>query len=52
MPSNFTKRILIEQTELDGRQQRQFLEHLPELQAIVRSLINMRNITASNKLTE
>ena len=42
---------MIEQAELDRLQQRQLREHSPELQAMVRLLNNMRDITANKKLT-
>ena len=42
---------MIEQAELDRLQQRQLCEHTPELQAMVRLLNNMRDITANKKLT-
>ena len=43
--------MLIEQAELDRHQQRQILEHSPELQAMARMLNNMRDIMANRKLT-
>ena len=46
------KKVLIEQAELDRRQQRQLREHLPELQVMVRLLHNMRDITAHKKLID
>ena len=48
--SSFTKKVLIEQAELDRLQQRQLREYSPELQAMVRLLNNMRDITANKKL--
>ena len=42
---------MIEQAELDRLQQRQLREHSPELQAMVRLLKNMRDITDNKKLT-
>ena len=51
MTSSFSKKVLIEQDELDRLQQRQLREHSPELQAMVRLLNNMRDITANKKLT-
>ena len=42
---------MIEQAELDRCQIRQLHEHSPELQAIMRLLSNMRDITANKKLT-
>ena len=51
MTSSFSKKVLIEQAELDRLQQRQLREHSPELQAMVRLLNNMRDITANKKLT-
>ena len=50
MISSFSKKVLIEQAELDHRKQRQLREHSPELQAMVRFLNNMRDITANKKL--
>ena len=51
MTSSFSKKVLIEQAELDSLQQRQLREHSPELQAMVRLLNNMKDITAKTKLT-
>ena len=51
MTGSFSKNVLIEQAELDRLQQRQLREHSPELQAMVRFLNNMRDITANNQLT-
>ena len=48
--SSFFKNILIEQAELDPLQQRQLREYSPELQAMVRLLTNMMDITANKKL--
>ena len=48
--SSFSKKVLIEQAELDRLQQRQLREHSPELQAMMRLLNNMMDITANNKL--
>ena len=48
--SSFSKTVLIEQAELDRLQQRQLREYSPELQAMVRLLSNMINITANKKL--
>ena len=42
--------VLIEQTELDRLKQRQLREYSAELQAIVRLLKNMMDITANKKL--
>ena len=50
MTSSFSKKGLIEQAELDGLQQRQLREHSPEIQALVRLLHNMWEITANKKL--
>ena len=47
--SSFSKKALIEQAELDRLQQRQIREHSPELQAMARLLINMRDIMANRK---
>ena len=51
MTSSFFKKVLIEQAELDRLYKRQLREHLPELQAMVRLLNNMRDITANKKFT-
>ena len=48
--SSFSKKVLIEQTELYRLQQRQLREYSPELQAMVRLLNNMIDITANKKL--
>ena len=48
--SSFSIRVLIEQAELDRLQQRQLREYSPELQAMVRFLNNMMDITANKKL--
>ena len=48
--SSFSKNGLIEQAELDRLQQRQLREYSPELQAMVRLLINMMDITANKTL--
>ena len=48
--SSFAKKVLIEQAELNRRQQRQLQEYSPELHAIVRLLNNMMDITANKKL--
>ena len=45
-----SKKVLIEQAELDRLQQRQLREYSPELQAMVRLLNNMMDITANMKL--
>ena len=45
LTSSFSKKVLIEQAELDRLQQRQLREHSLELRAIVRLLNNMREIT-------
>ena len=50
MTSSFSKKVLIEQAELDRLKQRQLREHSPKLQAMVRILNNMRDITANKKL--
>ena len=47
----FSKKVLIEQAELNRLQQRQIREHSPELQAMARLLNNMRDIMANRKLT-
>ena len=51
MTSCFSKKVLIEQAELDRLQQRQLREHSPDLQAMVRLLNNMSDIMAHKKLT-
>ena len=51
MTSSFSKKVLIEQAELDRLQQLQIREHSPELQAIARLLSNMRDIMANKALT-
>ena len=48
--SSFSEKVLIEQAELDRLQQRQLREYSPELQAMVRFLNNMMDITANKKL--
>ena len=48
--SGFCKKVLIEQAELDRLQQQQLREYSPELQAMVRLLNNMMDITANKKL--
>ena len=49
--SSFSKQnVFIEQAELDRLQQRQLREYSPELQAMVRLLNNMMDITANKKL--
>ena len=48
--SSFSKKVLIEQAELDRLQQRQLREYLPYLQAMVRLLNNMMDIKANKKL--
>ena len=47
----FFQKFLIKQAELDRLQQYQLREHSPELQAMVRLLNNMRDITVNKKLT-
>ena len=51
MTSSLSKKVLIEQAELDRLQQRQIREHSTELQAMARLLNNMRDIMANKKLT-
>ena len=51
MTSSFSKKVLIEQAELDRLQQRQLRENSPELQALVRHLNNIKDIMANKKLT-
>ena len=51
MISSSSKKVLIEQAELDRLQQRHLREHSPVLQAMVRLLINIQDITANKKLT-
>ena len=50
MTSSFFKKVLIKQADLDRLQQRQLRAHSPELQAIMRLLSNMRDITANKKI--
>ena len=50
MTSSLFKKVMIEQAELDHSQQCQLHEHSPELQAMVRLLNNMSNITVKKKL--
>ena len=50
MMGSFSKKVLIEQAELDRLQQRQLREYSPELHAMVRLLNNMMDITANKKL--
>ena len=51
MSSSFSKKVLIEQAELNRFQQRQLSKHSPELQAMVRLLNNIREIMADIILT-
>ena len=51
MISSFSKKVLIEQAELDRGEQRQIREHSTELQAMAGLLNNMRDITANSKRT-
>ena len=51
MTNSFTKKILIEQAELDRLQQRQLRDYSPELQTMGRLLNNIRDIMASKKLS-
>ena len=51
MISSFSKRVLIEQAELDHLQQRLIREHSPILQAMARMLNNMRDIIANKTRT-
>ena len=46
----FKKNVLIEQAKLNRFQQRQVREHSPDLQAMVRLLNKMRDITANRNL--
>ena len=50
MTNSFTKKILIQQAELDRIQQRQLSDFSPELQAMGRLLNDIRDIMARNKL--
>ena len=50
MSSVFKNKVLIEQARLDRLQQRQLWEYSPELQAMVRLLNNMMDITVKKKL--
>ena len=49
--NSFTKKILIEQGELDRLQQRQLRDYSPELQAMGRLLNDIRDIMESKKLS-
>ena len=51
MTSSFSKKVLIEQAELDRLQQRQIRDYSPELQTMVRLQNQMRDIMARKKLT-
>ena len=51
MTSSFTKKISIEQAELDRLQQRQLRDYLPELQAMARLQNEIRDIMARKKLS-
>ena len=51
MSSIVSKKFLIEQAEQDRLQQRQLRERSPKLQAMVRFLDNIREITDNKKLT-
>ena len=51
MTSSFSNKVLIEQAELDRLQKRQLREHSGKLQAKVRLLNNMRDITTNETLT-
>ena len=48
--SGFFKTVLIEQAELNRNQQQKLREYSPELQAIIRLLNNMMDITANKNL--
>ena len=50
MTNRFTKKMLIEQSELYRIQQRQFRDYSPELQVMCRLLNNIRNIIKRKKL--
>ena len=51
MTNSFTKKILIEQAELDRLQQRQLRDYSPELQADGRLLNDIRDIMANKTLS-
>ena len=51
MTSSFSKKILIEQAELDRLQQRQLREYSPELHAMARLQNNIRDIMARKNLS-
>ena len=51
MTNSFTKKILIEQAELDRLQQRQLRDYSPKLQAMGRLLNDIRDIMANKKLS-
>ena len=48
--SSYSIKVFIEQAELDCLQQHKLREYSPELQAMVRLLNNMMDITANKKL--
>ena len=48
--SSFSEKVLIEQAELDRLQQRQHREYSSELEAMIRLLNNMMDITANKNL--
>ena len=51
MTNSFTKKILIEQAELDRLQQRQLRDYSPELQVMGRLLNDIRDIMARKMLS-
>ena len=51
MTNSYTKKILIEQAELDRLQQRQLRDYSPKLQAMGRLLNDIRDIMANTKLS-
>ena len=51
MTNSFTKKILIEQAELDRLQQRQLRDYSPELQVMGRLLNDIRDIMARTNLS-
>ena len=51
MTSSFSKKVLIEQGELDRLQQRQLCDYSPELQSMVRLQNHIRDIMSRKNLS-
>ena len=51
MTSSFSKKVMIEQSELDRFQQRQLRNYSPELQSMARLQIHIRDIMSSKNLS-